>query len=104
VVHRSQNHQGGRDYAAGRFQELPAGRSLRSQNPPHAYALRHPGGKTALARAVKDSAMTEFLFRGDSYLREATAKVVAITPEGGIVLDRTNFYAASGGQPGDSGT
>lgn len=48
--------------------------------------------------------MTEFLFRDDSYLQDATATVVAITAEGGIVLDRTNFYAASGGQPGDSGS
>jgi misacylated tRNA(Ala) deacylase len=47
--------------------------------------------------------MTEFLFRSDSYLKTAPAWVVAITPEGGIVLDRTIFYAASGGQPGDTG-
>lgn len=47
--------------------------------------------------------MTEFLFRDDSYLRETAATVVAITAEGGIALDRTNFYAASGGQPGDGG-
>lgn len=46
---------------------------------------------------------TEALFRDNSYLKELEATVVAINDRGGIILDRTVFYATSGGQPGDTG-
>lgn len=47
--------------------------------------------------------LTDPLFRADAYLREADAIVLAHTPEGGIVVDASVFYATAGGQPGDSG-
>ncbi len=47
--------------------------------------------------------MTELIFRDDAYMRECEARVVEVNERGGIILDRTNFYATSGGQPGDCG-
>lgn len=46
---------------------------------------------------------TDLLFRADPYRAEAPGRVLALTPEGGIVLDATVFYPAGGGQPGDAG-
>jgi len=43
------------------------------------------------------------LFRDDAYVRECRAMVTAADARG-IQLDRTVFYPAGGGQPGDSGT
>lgn len=46
---------------------------------------------------------TTILFRDDSYLKEIEATVVGVNERGGILTDRTVFYATSGGQPGDTG-
>ena len=52
---------------------------------------------------VPSFAATELLFREDAYRKDADATVIG-TFGGMIVLDRTLFYANSGGQPSDMGT
>ena len=47
--------------------------------------------------------MTELLFHTESYLKEFEATVTDVV-DGGVVLNRTAFYAGGGGQPADSGT
>ncbi len=46
--------------------------------------------------------MTELLFRDDPYLKSCEATVVAVHGDA-LELDRTVFYPAGGGQPGDRG-
>jgi len=46
---------------------------------------------------------TRALFLDDAYRKTCEATVISVNDMGGIVVDQTNFYATSGGQPGDSG-
>jgi len=47
--------------------------------------------------------MTDPLYLEDSYLKSCNATVTAVDDRG-VQFDRTVFYAAGGGQPGDTGT
>lgn len=47
--------------------------------------------------------MMDLLYREDVYRREAPGRVIAHTPEGGVIVDPPLFYPKGGGQPGDSG-
>ena len=43
--------------------------------------------------------MTDLLYRDDAYLAAADCQIIGHTPEGGLVVDRSVFYATGGGQP-----
>lgn len=47
--------------------------------------------------------ITKPAFLDDAYLTACESTVKGINMHGGIILDQTNFYATSGGQPGDRG-
>jgi misacylated tRNA(Ala) deacylase len=47
---------------------------------------------------------TELLYATDAYLRSFDAHVTEVTPDGGVILDRTAMYPTGGGQPHDLGS
>ena len=47
--------------------------------------------------------MSELLFRDDAYLKSATAELVELTDNGGLIFNQTVFYPIGGGQPSDVG-
>jgi misacylated tRNA(Ala) deacylase len=46
---------------------------------------------------------TTLLFRDNAYLQSCEARVLDVTPDGGVIVDQTVFYPQGGGQPGDLG-
>jgi misacylated tRNA(Ala) deacylase len=47
---------------------------------------------------------TELLYATDAYVQTFDARVEEVTPDGGVILDRTALYPTGGGQPHDLGT
>src|SRR5689334_21620073 len=76
--------------------EMLGGFSLNEQ---HARPLRRHDACT-----ITLVAETELLYATDAYLREFDAVVQEVDAEGGVILDRTAFYATGGGQPHDLGS